>query len=101
MSRYIPAILRKLLANRANHCCEYCRLPAERSFFGFHIDHIVSLKYGGETQADNLAYACSICTVNKGSDVATFLDDRLTAVRFYNPRIEPELTTLLLSQPGY
>ena len=26
--------------------------------------------------------------MNKGSDVATFLDDRRTAVRFYNPRID-------------
>lgn len=88
MSRYIPDALREFVAKRAYLCCEYCRLPADKSFFAFHIDHIVSLKHGGETEADNLAYACSICNVNKGSDVATFLGDRKTAVRFYNPRID-------------
>lgn len=88
MSRYVPDVLRELVASRANYCCEYCCLPAERSFFSFHIDHIVSRKHGGETQADNLAYACSICNVNKGADVATFLGDHTTAVRFYNPRID-------------
>lgn len=88
MSRYISGALRDLVASRVNYACEYCRLPADRSFFGFHIDYIVSLKHGGETQADNLAYACAICNVNKGSDIATFLDDRRTAVRFYNPRID-------------
>lgn len=88
MSRYIPDALRALVAQRANHRCEYCCLPADKSYFAFHIDHIVSLKHGGETEANNLAYTCAICNLNKGSDVATFLDDRKTAVRFYNPRIE-------------
>ena len=88
MSRYIPDFLRELVAKRANHQCEYCCLPDDKSFFAFHIDHVVSLKHGGETNADNLAYACSICNLNKGSDIATFLDDNTTSVRFYNPRID-------------
>jgi len=100
MSQYIPAVLREFVASRANHCCEYCRLPAERSFFSFHIDHIVSRKHGGETQADNLAYACSICNVNKGSDVATFLTDRTVSVRFYNPRIDHWHDHFAIEQTG-
>jgi hypothetical protein len=86
MSRYIPDVLREQVAQRAGFCCEYCRLPADRSFFAFHIDHVVSLKHGGQTTADNLAFACLICNLNKGSDVATFLDDIDQSVRFYNPR---------------
>jgi 5-methylcytosine-specific restriction endonuclease McrA len=76
MSRYITESLRELTAQRTNHCCEYCRLPANRSFFAFHIDHIVSLKHGGDTTTDNLSYACAICNVNKGASVATLAPDR-------------------------
>jgi hypothetical protein len=86
MSRYIPDVLRNLVAQRARFCCEYCRLPDDRSFFAFHIDHVISLKHGGKTTADNLAFACSICNVNKGSDVATFLDNPEQSIRFFNPR---------------
>jgi hypothetical protein len=88
MSRYIPDALRKIVAHRALHRCEYCRLLAEDAFFPFHVDHIVSLKHGGETIADNLAYACQICNWNKGPNVATFLKDLRMPIRFFNPRID-------------
>ena len=61
MSRYISDKLRALVAHRAGFRCEYCRLLAEDAFFRFHIDHIVSVKHGGETVEENLAYACQIC----------------------------------------
>jgi hypothetical protein len=89
MSRYIPESLRKFVIHRACFRCEYCRLLAEDSFFPFHIDHIVSVKHGGKTIAKNLAYTCQICNWNKGSDIATFLEDDLrTPIRFFNPRID-------------
>lgn len=88
MSRYIPDKLRALVAHRAGFRCEYCRLLAEDAFFSFHIDHIVSSKHGGETSADNLAYACQICNLNKGSDIATFISDLRKPIRFFNPRID-------------
>jgi|GEM_PF-3333130 len=61
MSQYIPDALRKLVAERAGHRCEYCRISAIDTFFTFHIDHIISLKHGGEICAENLAYTCQIC----------------------------------------
>ena len=88
MSRYISDQLRALVAHRAGFRCEYCRLLAEDAFFRFHIDHIVSVKHGGETVEENLAYACQICNWNKGSDIATFLSNRQTPIRFFNPRID-------------
>ncbi len=88
MKIHIPNNLRALVANRAKFRCEYCRLPADASFFPFHIDHIVSLKHGGETHSDNLAYCCQICNLNKGSDIATFLPNTNTPVRFFNPRTD-------------
>lgn len=53
----------------------------------FHIDHIRSIKHGGATVLDNLAYACPHCNHNKGTDVATFLDEAAEqTVRIFNPR---------------
>jgi hypothetical protein len=88
MNQRIPAPLRKLVAERANYRCEYCRISALDSFFNFHIDHIISVKHGGTTLADNLAYACQICNLNKGSDLFTYLIDPQEAVRFFHPRLD-------------
>lgn len=88
MSRYVSETLRRLVAVRANFRCEYCRLRELDSFFTYHIEHIVSLKHGGLTVEENLAYACQICNYNKGSDIATFLDDISIPIRFFNPRTD-------------
>jgi hypothetical protein len=88
MSRYVSESLRKRIIERANFHCEYCKIHVDNSFFTFHIEHIVSLKHGGKTVFDNLALACPICNLNKGSDVATFLIDVTTPIRFFNPRID-------------
>jgi hypothetical protein len=47
MSSYVSAELRRLVANRANHKCEYCLIHEEDTFFGCEVDHIISLKHGG------------------------------------------------------
>ena len=88
MSSYIGAELRRLVANRANHRCEYCLVHEEDTFFGCEIDHIISLKHGGETAEDNLAYACMICNRLKGSDLGSISPGTGELVRFFNPRID-------------
>ncbi len=100
MSRYISDILRDFVANRASFRCEYCRIHAQNSFFAFHIDHIVSLKHGGTTSPDNLAYTCQICNLSKGSDIATFLEDPSTPIRFFNPRIDNWHDHFLIDETG-
>ena len=50
------------------------------------IEHIISLKHGGQTTLENLAYACPICNSNKGTDLGTVLEDEEMVVRFFNPR---------------
>jgi hypothetical protein len=88
VSHYISDILRLFVAQRAGFRCEYCLLPEYASFYTFHIDHIISLKHGGLTTKENLANACPICNINKGSDIATVLDVITKPIRFYNPRID-------------
>ncbi len=88
MSRYLSNKLKELVPKRANFRCEYCRLSAELSYFPFHIEHIISLKHGGKTISINLAYACPLCNIKKGSDIATILNNPDVLIRFFNPRID-------------
>lgn len=86
MSMYISDYLRALTAKRAQYACEYCLISQEDAFHNFHIDHIISIKHGGPTVEDNLAFACSFCNRNKGSDVGSWLFTSRKFVRFFNPR---------------
>jgi hypothetical protein len=86
MSRYISEKLRLDIALFANFRCEYCRVHEDDLFFSFQIDHIISIKHGGETELSNLAYSCSMCNQNKGSNLGTYLPDSKRLVRLFHPR---------------
>ena len=88
MSSYINAALRRLVATRAEGLCEYCLINEEDAFFGCEVDHILSEKHGGQTDADNLAYACAFCNRSKGSDIGSIVQRTGNFVRFYNPRTD-------------
>jgi HNH endonuclease len=88
MSVFIAERLRQFVQKRAKNRCEYCRVSVLNAYFSFHIDHIVSLKHGGLTIVDNLAFACALCNLNKGSDIATFLGVIQIPTRFFNPRTD-------------
>lgn len=88
MSRYLSAELRRVIIARAGHRCEYCLIHEEDTFFGCEVDHIISVKHGGATAEDNLAYACMICNRQKGSDLGSILWRTGELVRFFNPRID-------------
>lgn len=85
---YIPASLRQLVTDRAENRCEYCLFPQAASLFTFEMEHIVSEKHGGLSQAENLALACPYCNRAKGSDLGSIdpLTQRLTP--FFNPRTQ-------------
>ncbi len=85
-NRYIPNVLRQEVAELAGFRCEYCRRPEEDSFFKFQIDHIISLKHGGSSTLENLAFRCPICNANKGTDLGAILDDEDVVVRLFHPR---------------
>ena len=85
---YISAALRREVIQRANNCCEYCRLSQNDDFFTFHVDHIISEKHEGETKSDNLCFSCSNCNIRKGSDIAGADPQTNQATFLYNPRIQ-------------
>jgi hypothetical protein len=87
-SSYISAELRRLVESRAEKLCEYCLIAEEDTFLGCEMDHIISEKHGGLTQAENLANACVCCNQAKGSDVGSFHQPTASFVRFFNPRTD-------------
>lgn len=88
MSSYINDELRHLVASRANRLCEYCLIAEDDTFFGCQVDHIISLKHGGPTEPNNLAYACAFCNRRKGSDIASVVPETGGLIRFFNPRVD-------------
>ena len=88
MSSYVSPALRRLVATRANYLCEYCLIHEDDTFFGCEVDHIISTKHGGQTEADNLAYACVFCNRAKGSDIGSRVVLTGAFSRFFNPRTD-------------
>lgn len=78
--------MRGQVAARADYLCEYCLISESDTFFGCHVDHIISVKHGGSTTIDNLAYACVVCNRQKGSDLGSINWETRNLVRFFNPR---------------
>jgi HNH endonuclease len=88
MNRYVSDSVRNLVAKRANYCCEYCRIHQDDLVFTYQVDHIISLKHNGTNQTDNLAYTCSLCNQNKGTDLGTYIAESKRLIRLFNPRTD-------------
>jgi hypothetical protein len=85
---YIPTKLRQQVIERANNCCEYCRVHQQDRFYPFEVDHIIPIKHRGETTAENLCLTCMKCNRHKGADFASFDPDSGEIVPLYNPRTD-------------
>jgi hypothetical protein len=66
--------------------CEYCLIHEDDTFWGCHVDHIISRKHGGSGKPDNLAFACAVCNSNKGSDIASLAGNPPKLTRLFHPR---------------
>ena len=55
-SERVPIALRRTVASRANHLCEYCRCPEEFSPDSFTVEHIKPRQAGGKTIGDRKSY---------------------------------------------
>jgi len=61
MSARISDTVARFVIERARNKCEYCRISIDDTYFGGEIDHIRSIKHGGQTKEYNLALACQPC----------------------------------------
>lgn len=76
----------RLVWQRAQNCCEYCRLPQRYSSLTFEIDHIIAKKHGGATTLGNLALACFYCNNRKGPNIAGVDPQTGSIIRLFHPR---------------
>lgn len=61
----MPDALRALVRERAGDCCEYCLSQADFSPSPFGLEHIMPAVKKGQTESDNLAWACQGCNGRK------------------------------------
>lgn len=82
----MDAVLIGEVRRRAGNRCEYCLLPQECDDRVLQMDHIISKKHGGRTDAANLGLSCFRCNSFKGSDISG-LDARSGELTpLFNPR---------------
>lgn len=84
----VPAALKRIVAERARDCCEYCRSQSRIATTAFSIEHIVPRSRGGETSLDNLALACQGCNNHKFDKVEARDSVTGAIVPLYHPRRE-------------
>ena len=92
MSDYIPVELREQVWAQANGQCEYCLIPQHAVLMPLEVDHIIARKHGGQTEAENLGLACSLCNKYKGSDLASIDPVDGAIVTLFHPRREDWVT---------
>ena len=77
-----------MIAERAGHRCEYCRLPTEGQVTRFPVDHILPRAGGGATLFENLALACPHCNAYKWCHVCSIDVETGDKVSLFNPRTQ-------------
>jgi hypothetical protein len=80
--------LLRLIWERADSRCEYCRIPHPQYKLPFQIDHIIARQHGGETIDQNLALACFHCNRFKGPNIAGLDPQSKKLVPLFNPRTD-------------
>jgi hypothetical protein len=81
------AATRRLVWQRAQNRCEYCRLHQDDDdFASFHVEHIVARQHGGSDRPGNLCLSCAACNSAKGPNLAGYLEERV--VPLFNPRTQ-------------
>lgn len=83
---HIPAALRRQVRERAGLRCEYCLIPESITLATHPVDHVIAEKHGGATADENLALACTICNLHKGSDLSSVDPLSGEVVRLFHPR---------------
>jgi hypothetical protein len=101
MSRvYIPAVVRRRVAETARHRCGYCQTQQIIVGIPLHIEHIIPLAAGGDSDENNLWLACSVCNNYKGTQ--THAEDPGTGdlLPLFNPRTQVWAEHLAWSDDG-
>ena len=79
---------RDQIASAAQYRCEYCQTAQEISGAQMHIEHIIPLSRGGNSDTSNLCLACAWCNSYKWTQVHGFDLETGTEVPLFNPRTQ-------------
>ena len=82
------AELRRQVIGRADGRCEYCLIHQDDAVASHQIDHVIADKHGGPTSLRNLALACILCNVRKGSDLSSIDPETSEVTALFNPRAQ-------------
>jgi hypothetical protein len=83
----MEAVLRRQVAERAQHRCEYCGVAQiHQPVVVFHVEHILAQQHGGSDSIDNLALSCHRCNLQKGPNLASIDPDTGELTRLFHPR---------------
>jgi hypothetical protein len=78
--------LRRQVVERANHRCEFCRIPQQCVSILHHVDHIRPRKHRGKLTLSNTCLACAACNGAKGANLTGIDPITLLITRLFNPR---------------
>lgn len=84
---YIPERIRAIVAERANHRCEYCQAPRKLIIL-LEVDHIMPSAKGGQTSAENLCLCCRHCNGRKNAFIDGPDPEADTIANLFNPRTQ-------------
>jgi HNH endonuclease len=84
--KYIPAELRRFVAERAGQCCEYCRAQTHYSVDSFTVDHIMPRSLNGLTTDENLALCCHGCNQHKSHRISALDPVTGSPAPLFHPR---------------
>jgi hypothetical protein len=84
----MDAAVRKLVRERAEDRCEYCRLPQGGYELTFHVEHIIASQHQQSDDPSNLALACNKCNLHKGTNLVTIDEETGDRVDLFNPRTD-------------
>lgn len=82
----IPAALWSAVQSRAGGCCEYCGIHEDDAFEARETDHVIAEQHGGETTAENLAFACWEYNRRKGPNLSSIDPESGEIARLFHPR---------------
>lgn len=84
----LSIVIRRLVRDRANGYCEYCRSHEECGTGPFNVEHIVPGSQGGSDDDANLAYSCNGCNGHKFTKTAALDFVTEQVVLLFNPRTQ-------------
>jgi hypothetical protein len=83
----MDAKMRQIVRERAADRCEYCRLQQKHEpTRSFHVEHVIAQQHRGGDEEGNLALACQLCNLLKGTNLTSLDPDTNALTRLFHPR---------------